>query len=691
MNKVIFEGREYDDIPPDSQKVLHAANIHTFRYYAEDGLWMASDLCASHFGMKKFFSGGYREVQSMVIYPQDHHKHMSLYDRVLSGENFVSDNLRSVDGISYYRVSLSVLEKDDDGRPLIIGGIFEDFDEHLKSMELMNMLSDDFSSVFQVDFNKEHIEPCRISEFINDAFGDLIASDPPFSDLLSYYIENDVLEDDREEMRRVTSYENLSRVLTGKKVYRHDFRVVRNGIPGYVRMKVVNMSEDQKALTRAVIGFINIDHDRQEEWLRLAYFDQVTGGYNYNFYNEKLKHQSVKGFVAALDIHSFKIINSICGIEKGDQVLAGVSRMLEVILNGRGFFGHINADHFICFLEVEDEARAAAILDEITEKFETLSFGDIPKITPYFGVTSWKPGDRSQIVFSEANSAKSRIRHSLDINYSFYRDEDIAAAIEEKRIEDSFESALKDDEFEIWYQPKYDTSGSILMGAEALVRWRKKDGSLVLPNSFIPVFEKNGMIKYLDRYVFSKVCKSQSSWKERFGGTVPVTVNLSRSSLYYDDLVDEYTSIIKGTGIDPDMVPIEITETATVDGSNITSMTDRFHKAGFQLQIDDFGKGYSSLSSINTVKFDTIKLDKSLIDYIGENRGDCLIRHTVALAKDLGISVTAEGVETEEQVRFLKSIECDCVQGYYFSKPLPEAYFVDMLSDRYISAEAYIN
>lgn len=257
--------------------------------------------------------------------------------------------------------------------------------------------------------------------------------------------------------------------------------------------------------------------------------------------------------------------------------------------------------------------------------------------------------------------------------------EDNDIAIEEKLLEDSFESAILNNEFEVWYQPKYNPVSRQLTGAEALIRWRRPDGSLVSPGRFIPIFERNGMIRVLDKYVFERVCRDQKAWMDTFGATVPISINLSRATLYYDATIDTYKKIADITGVPAEMLPLEITESAAVMNQDIVSIADNFFKAGFPLCIDDFGTGYSSLSTLNLMKFDTIKLDKSLIDFVGEYKGNSLIKHTIALAKDLGLNVVAEGVESEYQVNFLKNVNCDNIQGFYFDRPLEKQVFEEKL------------
>ena len=222
----------------------------------------------------------------------------------------------------------------------------------------------------------------------------------------------------------------------------------------------------------------------------------------------------------------------------------------------------------------------------------------------------------------------------------------------------------------MWYQPKYSVEGEQIVGAEALVRWRRSDGSLVPPYRFIPLFEKNGMITALDEYVFRTVCLQLKKWEQEGRKLFPISVNISRVSLYFDNIVERYKEILDECGADAKLIPLEITESATIDNAQIRELVDKFHAAGFLVYLDDFGNGYSSLAILNLMHFDTLKVDKSLVDFVGDENGEKLLWHTIKLAKSLGLHTTAEGVENKEQVKFLQELQCDDIQGYYYSKPL---------------------
>ena len=202
---------------------------------------------------------------------------------------------------------------------------------------------------------------------------------------------------------------------------------------------------------------------------------------------------------------------------------------------------------------------------------------------------------------------------------------------------------------------------------------------MISPGDFIPILERCGKINALDEYVFQKVCKFQTELKASGKPEIPISVNLSRASLFTEDIAEIYSRIAQEYGVSPAQIPIEITESAAVRASTIKGFANELINKGFALHMDDFGSGYSSLASLQIIPFELIKLDKTLIDFIGNDGGESLIKHTIAFAKESGMTVVAEGVENFEQYMFLKVVGCDIVQGFYFSKPVAEDVFAEMI------------
>lgn len=691
MNEVVFEGKTYKDIDRDAQIAFSAMDMYTFRYHPKDKLWMASDSTAKKFGINKFYKIEKEDDGPNLVYEADREKDRNQYTELVTdtSKERVSGMFRFGEGDSYYKITLAVIERDEDRTPSIIGGMVENVDDDVIKGVYMTMLSDDYFTVIDVNLDNNKKIGLRVHDYIDGNYGTVINDNTPYEKAIRRYIDREVIEEERADMYKVTSLKNLEKKLKNSNVYRHDYRVLRDGEPHFIRMKVVKINEGE-GLHRIVLGFAEVSHDAQSRLERLAYYDQVTLGNNYNYFAERLKEEKSEGFIVSIDVKDFRLVNEACGINMGDTVLREVDKLIGKSISRKGFFAHVNGDHFVAFLPLKKEEAVVNTIQRITAGFDNIiKKHSTPNISPYFGVTTWKPGDRIQIMFSQANFAKHRIKDSSEINYGFYRDEDNARAIAQKKIEESFETAIKQKQFEVWYQPKYSPIARELTGAEALVRWRNQDGDLVSPGVFIPIFERNGMIRRLDEYVYTNVCQQQRKWIDEIGCTVPVSVNLSRASLFYENIVEEYKAIADEYGILPELVPIEITESAAISNSDIKILADKFYAAGFPLQIDDFGTGYSSLATLNLMRFDTLKLDKSLIDYIGEFGGERLIKHTVALAKDMGLHVTAEGVEKNEQVVFLKDIDCDNIQGFFYSRPVPLPEFEcrlteDVLSDKYL-------
>lgn len=421
------------------------------------------------------------------------------------------------------------------------------------------------------------------------------------------------------------------------------------------------------------LAYVHSIRIQRRQLFRLAYVDPLTGGDNFACFKEKMmRHNGDRGFYVALDLQDFKIINNTCGVAKGDETLIEVWKIIQSNIHLGEFSAHINADRFILFLRDKDcrtlEPRLQCLCQDLCNLSTKLN---IPRVFPLCGVYETTNHREVEQNYGKAVQAKYLVKGKRTAHYAFYDELDIQQLSEDRLMEDAFDDALKNGEFQLWYQPKVDPVKGNILGAEALIRWKRPDGTMLSPGKFIPLFEKNGNITTLDEYVFRTVCEQQQKWLQNGATLYPISVNISRVSLYYSNVVDKYKEILGSFRLDSKYVPLEITESATIDNSDISSLIEQFHEAGFTLLLDDFGSGYSSLSSLNVMHFDTIKLDKSLIDYIGDENGEKLLLHITQLLQSFGMTITAEGVETSAQVEFLKNLHCDDIQGYFFSKPLP--------------------
>ena len=412
-------------------------------------------------------------------------------------------------------------------------------------------------------------------------------------------------------------------------------------------------------------------------------YDELTGLYTrqafYHHAKTLINFRSDKKFhVLVADIHNFKLVNSIYGEKMGDQVLEYLAKVFSGHI-GDGLLARYGSDQFICLVCGDVDLSLDLVeqrVRKITEK------APIPNLVIKYGM--YQNADISQpltIICDRAFTAMKSIQYSYERNVATYDGSMSQKHIREMMMENEFESAIEKEEFVIWYQPKYDVKTERIEGAEALVRWKKSDGTMIPPGEFIPLFERNGLIVRLDEYVFRKVCQIQRERMERGERVLPVSVNLSRATLHHEGIVERYAQIIYDSQVPFETVPIELTETAALYSIQIQGLTEKMVDVGFLLHMDDFGSGYSSMTSLNVLPFRVLKLDKALIDFIGNSRGDQVIQHTIALAHGLGMKVLAEGVEVKEQVEFLRTMECDEIQGFYYARPLPLEVFSQLLDE----------
>lgn len=436
-------------------------------------------------------------------------------------------------------------------------------------------------------------------------------------------------------------------------------------------------------LVMANIIFLYYNVRRRQELFRLAYKDSITGGDNFSNFKEKAKkYENTEGYVIALDISEFKLVNNVCGNARGDEVLKVIWDVIMANCNDNEQAARVNADRFVIFWIESSKKTVTYRIEKLINEIEGISEQlSVPRLYPVIGIRAVEKLDDADKRYGEALRAKALVKNRRDRHYAFYDEIDYDTIVENKKLENGFEKALADKKFEVWYQPKFNSHTGKIVGSEALIRWRADDGSLISPGRFIPLFEKNGNIIRLDEYVFREVCRQQKEWQKEGIQILPVSVNISRFSLYYSNVVEKYERIINYYDVNHKYVQIEITESAIIENTVIVELIQKFHDAGFDILLDDFGSGYSSLASLNQMPFDTIKLDKSLVDYVGNENGEKLLKFIVQLVQSLGMKITAEGVEYKEQLDFLENLNCDDIQGFYFSKPLMLADFSAKLTE----------
>ncbi len=243
--------------------------------------------------------------------------------------------------------------------------------------------------------------------------------------------------------------------------------------------------------------------------------------------------------------------------------------------------------------------------------------------------------------------------------------------LDKKQIEEDFKKGMQNKEFQVYLQPKFDTKTEEIVGAEALIR-RNKQGTILLPQAFVPSYEKTGVITKLDMWVFEQVCKTLNRWIQKGYTLFPISINESRRHLYHKRHVQELERAINHYHIPAQYIELEMTESAVVNNIEVAKEAERkVHQIGFIVSMDDFGTGYSSFHMLRQIEIDVLKIDKKFSDQVLEDeRGKIILESIIQMAKRLHIRTVAEGIETKEQVEYLRQIGCDWIQGYYFAKPM---------------------
>jgi len=431
-----------------------------------------------------------------------------------------------------------------------------------------------------------------------------------------------------------------------------------------------------------LIIYLMITNAQRKTIQALAYEDEITGGPNYaSFELTHSSRRSYSGSYVSINIRNFSYVNIALGSESGDNLLRRFWTIIEEFLTPEEHAARVKDDKFIIFMNATNREY---IIDRLNELNESLSHcftsKHIASVVPNMGIYIAKEKEDVASAFTKSQIALEQCKKNHNTTMFFYEDVDHEKLLRDNYLNNRFDEALANKEFQIWYQPKFSAATEEIVGAEALIRWKDNNGEMVLPGHFIPLFESNGRISELDEYVFTSVCDHILEWEASGKSVVPVSVNLSRASLFYSDICEKYTEIIKTKEINPKYLQLEITEGAIVGRNQILDILKSLQDIGIKILMDDFGTGYSSLATLNTGCFDVLKIDKSLVDNIGTESGDTLLHYVIEMGHRLKMSITAEGVELRTQLEFLKNEQCDDIQGFYFSRPLPKEEFEALIT-----------
>lgn len=466
----------------------------------------------------------------------------------------------------------------------------------------------------------------------------------------------------------------------------------------FVPMQVINAKSSLLlSITLLISGFIVLSftllvvallitfHRYQKHLEQIAYVDHITGGNTIERFYELAAstlelHQKSKFALVYTNLSKFKILNEKFGREVGDDILKKFYLLIESAIEPHEVLGRLIADNFCILVEYETTKEIVERINQWTQ----LAQNYVQENKPIWSLPMAEFGiflvDDPSLPFTQMiDRAKLALRETSGsvnskVHYAIYNDSVRSLLYREKQLEDMMEEALAKREFKMYLQPKYSVPNETIVGAEALARWASSTEGMIYPNEFIPLFEKNGFVIQLDLFIFEEVCKLVRFWIDKGLKPLRISLNCSRVHLRNDDFLNPYLALKKQYQIPDNCIEIELTESIVLeDAERFKHVVTQIHEAGFGCSMDDFGSGYSSLNMIHEISVDTLKIDKVFFANEESNsyRTESVVSNIIGMANALEMKTVAEGVESEEQIKMLRRVGCDFIQGYVYAKPMP--------------------
>lgn len=454
----------------------------------------------------------------------------------------------------------------------------------------------------------------------------------------------------------------------------------------WIQDSALAMWDNEGNPLRIIGTYTDIDGRKKREKIifNMAYYDSLTGLPNRRYFEKILKnilafnensYKANKGIVLFLDLDNFKNINDTLGHDVGDKLLKIIANKLKEVLRKEDIISRFGGDEFLILQpNINTYEEAVESVNRIIDIFKDLWILGEHKlyITPSIGITVYPDdGEDVNIILRNADTAAYDAKFSGKNGYKFFEKSMFDQVLRKTEVEKALREAVKNNEFELYYQPQVEVSTGRIVSLEALMRWKNPELGFVSPVEFIPIAEETGIIVDIGEWVIRAACKQNKEWKNKGYCYDTIAVNVSSLQLRQRGFVELVKNILKEIGLKPEFLELEITESVLMESlEKSVEILNELRKIGVKTALDDFGTGYSSLNYLMKIPIDTLKIDKTFIDNVSTNYSQkSIIEGIIIIAHEMALDVVAEGVEVQEQLKILADKKCDKIQGYLFSKP----------------------
>jgi diguanylate cyclase (GGDEF)-like protein/PAS domain S-box-containing protein len=586
----------------------------------------------------------------------------------------------------------SSLACDDDGRPLYVIGLVQDLSERKVAEAMLRENEQRYRSLF-------YHNPDAV--FSLDPRGTCLSANPACEEITGYKVD-EIL---RSPLSKLVVREDLPSTL------RHIVRTARGDAQSFeigiirksgerARLRITTLPIIVDGEIVGIYGIAKDETDRrnlEEQLAHQAFHDALTRLPNRNLFLDRLQHALARAgrsqtllAVLFLDLDNFKVINDSLGHDVGDQLLMSVAARLSAAMRDDDIAARLGGDEFILLLEgisdVSEAERVAQRIHDILKAPFTIGRREV-FVTSSIGIAiGSSPDDRPDDLLRNADVAMYGAKRNGRACYEVFDPEMHTSAVQRLEFEQDLRQAIEHHAFRVHYQPKLDIATGEIVELEALIRWQHPERGIILPGEFIPLAEETGLIVPIGQWILREACHQLRRWQIAYPEEAPrqVSVNLSTVQLRLPTLIDDVAAVLHETGLDPNCLSLEITESAVMHDPELAMGTLSALKAlGVRLAIDDFGTGYSSLSYLKRFPVDLLKIDQTFIGELGSaDENSVIVGVTIRLAHALGMRVVAEGVEAPEQLNRLRELNCDLAQGYHISHPLPASAIEQFITGR---------